>query len=152
MALLGGFGDFLEPLPLSDGSFLHLQESLHLVPTEHGDRWKVMQSRFQYQLDDQSMSKRWVFRYDYVRQPELIARELAPMTPHLNINGDSYAGHALADIHFPTRRIPLESVLRLLITDFGVPTHSDAAVWRPMLSEAERSFWEIAHENPPPNL
>jgi hypothetical protein len=53
-------------------------------------------------------------------------------------------------VHFPTRRMSIESVLRLLITQYHVPPNSGAEIWRPMLAEAEHMFQEIAHENPPP--
>jgi hypothetical protein len=41
--------------------------------------------------------------------------------------------------------MPLEGVIRLLADQFAVPCARDAAVWRPVLTEAEREFLKIAH-------
>lgn len=151
---LGGPGTFLMPLSLTNDLFLGLQISLHLLPAkEGGERWKVIQSRFQYQLDPISPSKAWIFRYDYIRQPTSIEPGIDAFVSHLNVNGRHINFDdevPLTSVHFPTRRMSIESVLRLLITQYHVPTNSGAEIWRPMLAEAEHMFQEIAHENPPP--
>jgi hypothetical protein len=151
---MGGHGDFLKPLPLSDHRFLNVQISLELRPNREGrDMWQVMQSRFQYQTDDGSRSSNWIFRYDYLRQPASAETEaVRRMIPHLNVNGpsDVIDEPHLSKVHFPTRRMSLESVIRLLLTDFKVSPYLNPAVWGPMLGESERMFLEIAHEDPPP--
>jgi hypothetical protein len=153
-ALGGPGGAFLKPIELTNAHYLNVQVSLHLMPVDGGgERWKVMQSRFQYQLDDVSASKHWIFRYDYVRQPASVAGGIDAFAPHLNVSGrhsEIEDEVPLNSVHFPTRRMSVESTIRLLITNYNVPANSPDATWRPMLAEAENMFREIAHENPPP--
>lgn len=53
--------------------------------------------------------------------------------PHLHVEP-----HAFKKAHFPTGRISLEEVLRLLITDFGVqPLRSD---WDKVLAKTHQKF------------
>ena len=47
----------------------------------------------------------------------------------------------------PTQRISLEAVIRLLIEQFGVPANQPPDIWRPMLTESEAAFLEIAHRS-----
>jgi hypothetical protein len=152
----GSGGNYRNPIPLNNGAFLQLQVSLHLLPSRDDERvrlWKVLQSRFQYQLDGApGMSNRWVFRYDYLREPDhLENRPVRPYT-HLNLRGAveeaDTVGHLPGrweGIHFPTHRVSIESCLRLLLTDFRVPANSPEEVWQPLLWESERMFLEIAH-------
>jgi len=136
-----------DPLPLNDERYLRLFVSLRLVPTEHGRRLKVEQSAYQYQAD--RAGERWIFRYDYLRMPP---------TPHpaahLQIRGalteDCLPPHALLErLHFPTHRVSLEAVIRLLADQVGVPCNEPTEVWRPVLTESERLFLLIAH---PPTM
>lgn len=50
-------------------------------------------------------------------------------------------------IHFPTRRVSLEAVIRLLIQEFKVPPRKPAEFWRSLLSESEAIFLDIAHQS-----
>ena len=146
--MVGGREQTLAPLPLSDGRFLHLQVSLARISTEAGPRWKVRQARYQYQLDREATSKRWLFRYDYLREPDAAA---GPPSAHLNLHAlPAVPGFELKDgtlrrVHFPTRRMSIEAVIRLLIDEFAVPCASDGRARRAMLAESERAFLEIAH-------
>ena len=71
--------------------------------------------------------------------------------PHLQIRGTLTESDVpvyrdlLEHVHFPTGRISLEGILRLLAEQFSVPCNEPETVWRPMLAEAERTFLEIAH-------
>lgn len=147
-AEIGGVGrhQFLTPLPLRDGRWLKLAISLHVEDTEHGRRLKASQSTFQYQAAAEPDTPDWIFRYDYLRDP----RGSYPPA-HLQINADLLVGGVLPEIrplgriHFPTDRVPLEGVIRLLAEDFAVPCAQPPEVWRPVLAEAEKIFKEIAH-------
>lgn len=135
-----------EPLPLTNGHFLRVSIKLFREPYNGGHRLKVEASSYQYQSDD--MGKHWIFRYDYVRDN--------PNNPHpeshLHVQGDLHAdgalpkGKPLGRVHFPSRRMPIEAVIRLLIREFGVPARTKDEFWEPLLAESEDPFREIAHE------
>ena len=55
------------------------------------------------------------------------------------------AGVPLARVHFPTMRVSLEAIIRLLVEDFRVPCEAPADVWRPVLAASEAAFLAIAH-------
>jgi hypothetical protein len=128
-------------LPLNDGRFLRLSVSLYLaIDDERGRLLKVDKSSYQYQADQ--AGNRWIFRYDYLREPGPDPHPQA----HLQIRGTLTEGAALpedrtlARIHFPTGRVSIESVIRLLADQFGVACNEPPETWRPVLAEAERTF------------
>lgn len=141
--VLGGWGGPDDPLPLRDGRYLRLTIRLYVAPIAEQNRLKVAQSSYQYQLDREG--DRWVFRYDYLRIPP----DPHPAA-HVQNNG-SLAEECLpptrplSRIHCPTARVSLEAVIRLLTDEFGTPCAMEPAVWRPVLSETERAFLQIAH-------
>ncbi len=130
-------------VPLTDGRYLRLSVTLHLVPTGQGRRLKVEKSLYQYQADQ--AGEQWVFRYDYVRTPP------APHpAAHLQVRGALTENCLPPDtplerVHFPTHRVSLEAVIRLLADQFAVRCNEGDDVWRPVLDESERLFLEIAH-------
>lgn len=144
---IGGLGGVLAPVPLRDGRWLRLAISLYVENTDEGRRLKASKSTFQYQQSADADD--WIFRYDYLRDP----RDRYPAA-HLQINADLKVGGVLAAqrplsrIHFPTGRVPLEAVIRLLAEDFGVTCEKPPEVWHAMLAEAENFFKEIAHQPP----
>lgn len=145
-ATIGGARFILDPLPLNDGRLLRLAIDLFLARDDpRGPLLKVSRSSFQYQLDPEAA--RWVFRYEYDRDQNPHSHPQA----HLQLRGDLGEPSLLAQrralerLHFPTGRMPLEGVIRLLVEEFGVPCNQPASVWRPVLAETERSFLEIAH-------
>ena len=135
------------PLPLTDGRFLKFTMSLFIEQTDQGPRIKVKESSFQYQVDASPDTEAWIFRYDYTREPHGSHPQA-----HLQINGDLRtenvlpANRPLGRIHFPTRRMPIEGVIRLLIEEFAVPAVDQH--WRAILTAAENEFWLIVHEPP----
>jgi hypothetical protein len=136
----------LNPLPLNDGRFLRLYFLLERMRTDEGWRLKVRESSLQYQATAQS-DDQWICRYDYLREP---GPDPHPQT-HLQVNGTLAAvgvlppDHPLGRVHFPTDRVSLEAVIRLLADQFSVLCHTESALWRPVLAESERAFQEIAH-------
>jgi hypothetical protein len=139
--VLGGFGGPTDPLPLRDGRFLRLSVSLWLADTEQGPRLKVAKSGYQYQMSQDG--KAWICRYDYLREP---GEDPHPQA-HVQINGSLAAlpNAHLHRVHFPTGRISIEAVLRMLVEQFDVPTALPPDRWRPLLAASERAFEEIAH-------
>ncbi len=131
------------PLLLNDGRFLRLSILLYRERTDRGFRMKVRESSFQYQEDPDG--ERWIFRYDYLRRPP----EGIPGA-HVQIRGSLLEdclpdGTPLERIHFPTMRVSLEAVIRLLANEFGVRCNEGDEVWRPALDETERAFFDIQH-------
>jgi len=142
--VVGGNAGPTDPLPLTDGRFLRLTMRLFLTTTTDGPRVKVESSSFQYQMDKEG--DRWIFRYDYVRS----APDQHP-SAHVHVRGDLTepclaAKQGLEDVHFPTQRVSLESVLHLLIEQFKAPAHHPSEIWRPLLAQSEALFLEIAHK------
>ena len=133
------------PVPLNDGRFLRLHFLLERMHTPDGWRLKVLESSFQYQLDPEG--EHWMVRYDYLREPGPDPHPQA----HLQIRGGLIEAGVplrrglLEHVHFPTGRVPLEAVIRLLADQFSVPCNNDPDVWRPVLASSERAFQEIAH-------
>lgn len=133
------------PLPLRDGRYLELSYVLRLdsLP-DGGRRLKVVDSALRYQTDQEG--DRRILRYEYLRDPKS-----KYAGSHLHVHGSLGESTALpADkplekVHFPTARVALEAVIRLLIEDFGVPAREPSEVWRPVLAWTEREFGDIAH-------
>lgn len=141
--VLGGWSGPDDPLPLRDGRYLRLTVRLYVAPVAEQNRLKVASSSYQYQVDREG--EHWVFRYDYLRIPP----DLHPAA-HVQINGSLAeeclpSARPLSRIHFPTARVSLEAVIRLLADQFGTPCAMEPDVWHPVLSETERAFLQIAH-------
>jgi hypothetical protein len=140
--VLGGWRGPDDPLPLLDSRYLRLSITLFLEQTEQGPRLKVQDSSYQYQADPDGRD--WVFRYDYLRHPP----DPQPAA-HLQIRGMLAggvlsAGTPIERFHFPTGRLSLEAVIRLLADQFLVPCKEPPEIWRPVLAESEREFLTIA--------
>ena len=138
--LLGGS----KPLRLNDGRYLRVVITLFREPTTEGMRLKVAECNYQYQVD--TAGDRWIFRYDYRRTP----RDQHPAA-HLQIRGDLSEAclppkTPIERVHFPTGRISLEAVIRLLVEQFRVRCNEPPDVWRPILTESESGFLKIAHQ------
>jgi hypothetical protein len=144
--VLGGMQSPTAPLPLNDGRYLRLTASLELQKTSEGPRLKTVQSSYQYQSD--SGGRDWICRYDYLREP---GDDPHPQA-HLQVNGafgeDMVSKSSLPRIHFPTGRVALEAMIRLLADQFEVPCNEPPEMWRPVLSESEQAFQRIAHQPP----
>jgi hypothetical protein len=147
--LQGGYGRGDSAVLLTNGRYLKLVVSLFLNPQAEDNFVRVRLSNFQYQTD--ALGDDWVFRYEYERDPG------ARRHPggHLHIRGQEFTcqdvkiARTLEDIPFPTGRPTLESTIRLLIEQFGVPSSSDSSVWRPVLDKSEEDFLRIAHSPGP---
>lgn len=140
-AVIGGPAGPKDPIALTDGRYLRLSLSLYLDDTPDGTRMKVETSSYQYQQDIDG--KKWVVRYDYIREAGTDPHPQA----HVQLRGrltDMRTG-GLSRIHFPTGRVPLEGIIRLLIEEFAVPPNQPPEIWRPVLAESEQAFLEIAH-------
>jgi hypothetical protein len=129
-----------DPLVLNDGRQLRLSITLMFEPHEDEIRLKVFESSFQYQ----TKSGNEIFRYDYLRNPKT-HHPACHLQIHAKLDERSVHKH-LQKVHFPTGRIPLEAVIRLLAEEFQIHCHAPKKVWRAVLAESERLFQEIAHQ------
>lgn len=137
---LGGTPNITDPLPLNDGCFLRYTISLY-VDIQDNSYLKVDKTSYQYQLHKED-NKQWFFRYDYLKIPET---KYPPS--HLQINGsfsNIITGISMPKTHFPTGRVSIESIIRLLIEQFNVQPNEGPEIWRPVLTESEKLFYEIA--------
>jgi hypothetical protein len=136
------------PLPLTGGGFLRISISLFLGETEKasGMVLKVAKENFQYQLDEEG--DRWVFRYEYERDP----REDPHPQAHLHVRAqllddvEQSLTKPLDRIHFPTGRVSVPAIIRLLVEQFAVECNRESHVWRPVFAQVERDFQSIAHQ------
>jgi hypothetical protein len=130
-------------IPLNDGRWLRVMIQLYLDRAD-GNKLKVSKSLFQYQLDEEA--EQWAFRYDYIREPN----DEHP-SAHVQIRGTLTETQivplrgTLERVHFPTGRVGLEGVIRLLVEQFGIITNEPSEVWRPILAETEFAFLKVAH-------
>jgi hypothetical protein len=141
-AALGGSGGPTDPLPLNDGRFLRVSVSLYL--TER-NRLAVSTSSYQYQVDRDG--DRWIFRYDYLREPGPQPHPSAHFQVRGTLSESDVLGadQPLDRVHFPTGRIALEGVIRCLAEQFHVQCNQPPEVWRPLLAESEQAFLDVAH-------
>ena len=143
-AVLGGWGGPEDPLPLRDGCFLRLSVTLRIEGAGAHRQGRVEASSYQYQADREGNG--WLFRYDYLRSP----RHSHPAA-HLQVRAiprepGRSIGAPLERIHFPTGRVSLEAVIRLLAEQFQVPCAYPPEIWRPVLALSERQFLAAAHQ------
>jgi hypothetical protein len=128
---------------LNDGRWLRILMQLYLDPAAD-NRLKVSKSLFQYQVDEEA--EQWAFRYDYIRDQ----KDDHP-SAHIQIRGALTETEivpvrgTLERVHFPTGRVGLEAVIRLLVEQYGISTNEEPDVWRPVLAETESAFLKIAH-------
>jgi hypothetical protein len=133
---------------LRDKRWLRLIVSVYVDDTPNGPYLKVASSSYQYQARGDPDS--WVFRYDYLRKSP--TREPGA---HLQIRGSLQEegilppDEPLSVVQFPTRRVSLEAVIRLLAMEFHVPCKEGPEWMNGALQEAEKAFLEIAHEAEP---
>jgi len=140
--VISGWNDDLIPVPLRDGNYLKCLLSLGV--SDSRKRLYVAKASYQYQMDAFASSKNWIFRYDYIGEP----KDIHPPS-HLQLRG-SLAEDVLPKIkpleriHFPTRRVSFESILRMLIVDFDVGANAKEDIWREAFAASEEEFLKIA--------
>lgn len=91
---------------------------------------------YSYRLQTDASPRSWLIRWEYVRDPP--PADYAYPRAHVHINATFADGTPVGRRHVPTRRIPLELVIRHLITDWGVKPRSEA--WAAVLEESVAGF------------
>jgi hypothetical protein len=119
------------PLEL-DGTTARL--FVRLVVVVEDGRCRTEFSTYRLQADVSRGS--WMIRWDYRRDPPLA--DYAYPRAHVHVNSFFADGASVDRIHVATGRMPLEFVLRNLISDWGVkPRTGD---WEDILDESAAGF------------
>lgn len=109
-----------QAVPLANGHFLGIRVRVRLskgaATTEAAS--------ISYWSSDALLDETWIFRYDYERSEAEAGSYQYPVA-HLHINATprSYRGSKpFPRLHFPTRRLSLEEIIRHLIVEHDLPT------------------------------
>jgi hypothetical protein len=78
----------------------------------------------------------WLIRWEYVREPP--RAEYAYPRAHVHVNGFFADGAPVARVHIATPRLPLELVVRNLVSDWGVKPRTED--WLPILEDSAKDF------------
>jgi hypothetical protein len=95
--------------------------------------------RYQYRLSLGEDKQSWLIRWEHFRDPPTPAYPY-PLA-HVHVNAALAAdgtGNALAKMHIPTRRVPLELVVWHAIVEWGVEPKTDH--WQALLLESIDEF------------
>ncbi len=96
-----------------------------------------------YSLQADASPKSWSIRWDYVRDPE---SEYAYPRAHVHVNATFADGSPVGHLHIPTGRVPLEFIIRYLISDCGVKSKSKDS--EAILEESAAGFDDASHRSP----
>jgi len=106
---------------------------------QHGvviDDGQCRTESYSYRLQAEASPRSWLVRWDYVRDPS--QSDYAYPRAHVHMNGTFFNGAPVERLHIPTRRVPLELVIRHLITDWNVKPRSGD--WETILGESVEDF------------
>jgi hypothetical protein len=96
---------------------------------------------YRYQLDETKDS--WRFRWEYFRSKP--KKDYRYPLAHFHVNAVTEDRPDLSDLHFATRRVPLELVLWTLLAEWSVkPLYND---WEKTLNESIAGFDERRTKN-----
>jgi hypothetical protein len=87
---------------------------------------------YSYCLQADASPQSWLIRWDYRREPP--RTDYAYPRAHVHVNGMLSDLTVISALHIPTRRVPLELVIRHLITEWGVKPKSED--WQAILDES----------------
>jgi hypothetical protein len=89
-----------------------------------------------YRLQTDESPKSWLIRWEYRRDPP-VTNYPYPLA-HVHVNGMFPDGKPIGHEHIPAPRMPLELVVRYLISDRGVKPRTDD--WEAILEESAHGF------------
>ncbi len=119
------------PLEL-DGTAAHLFVQ-QIVVVDDG---RCRTESYSYRLLADASLKAWLIRWEYVRDPPPLGYDYP--RAHVHVNGTFFNDSPIGRVHIATPRIPLELVVRNLISDWGVKPRTED--WRAILDEAAETF------------
>ena len=91
-----------------------------------------------YRLQTDASTGSWRIRWDYRRDPPRADYDYP--RAHVHVNGTFPDGEAIRQDHIPAPRMPLEFVIRYLITDRGVKPRTED--WQAILKQSAETFGE----------
>ena len=91
---------------------------------------------YAYRLQGDQTPSSWLLRWEYFRSPP--RPDYSYPLAHLHVNGALADGKPIAQLHVPTSRIPLESVVWHLIAEWGVTSRTET--WQTLLSDSVEGF------------
>jgi hypothetical protein len=91
---------------------------------------------YAYRLQADASRSSWLVRWEYRRDPPLA--DYAYPRAHVHVNGKFPDGVPAGRVHVASRRVPLELVVRNLISDWGVKPRTDD--WLTILQESAVDF------------
>ncbi len=115
-----------------DGTAAHLFVQ-HVVVVED-DHCRT--ESYVYRLQTDASDSSWLMRWEYFREPPVADYPYPPA--HVHVNGTFPDGQPIAREHIPTPRMPLELVIRYLISDRGVKPRTED--WLAILKESAARF------------
>jgi hypothetical protein len=89
---------------------------------------------YRYQADESPKS--WLIRWEYRREPPVA--DYPYSLAHVHVRGVAPGGAAIDRRHIPAPQMPLELIIRYLISDEGVKSKSKD--WKAILEESAKSF------------
>jgi hypothetical protein len=138
---IAGYPDAFRLARIVDGSDVPLEMdgqtawlfAEHVVVVEDE---KCRTESYSYRLQADASPGSWLIRWEYVREPP--RAEYAYPRAHVHVNGFFADGAPLARVHIATARLPLELVVRNLISDWGVKPRTEH--WLGILEESAEGF------------
>jgi hypothetical protein len=137
--LLSKFDNAGIPLPLrltGDAGWLLAEHRVGIRESNTDGQLWLTTLRYCYRWQADEDDGTWLVRWDY-------RRDGGP--PHLHLHGDpaSWSSGSFHKLHFPTRRVPIEDVIRFLITDERVSVEPRSEHWEDVLDAASTIFEQI---------
>jgi len=110
----------------------------HVIVDQDG---KCRTESYSYRLQADASPGSWLIRWEYVRDPP--RADYAYPRAHVHVNSFFADGTPVARIHIATTRLPLELVVRNLISDWGVKPRTED--WLAILEESAAGFAAESH-------
>jgi hypothetical protein len=120
-----------------DGTAAHL--FVQQVVVVENDRCRT--ESYVYRLQADASESSWLMRWEYFREPP-VADYPYPLA-HVHVNGTFRGGEPIGREHIPAPRMPLELVIRYLISDRGVKPRSKD--WEAILDRSSADFDDPSH-------
>jgi hypothetical protein len=107
----------------------------HVVVVQDG---KYSTESYSYRWQADASPGSWLIRWEYVRDPPRV--DYAYPRAHVHVNSFFADGSPVARIHIATPTLPLELVVRNLISDAGVKPRTED--WEGILEDSAETFGE----------
>lgn len=96
---------------------------------------------YSYRLQEDVSPKSWMIRWEYRRDPPRADYPYA--RGHVHLNGTLFNGKPAGHLHVPAPKMPLELIIRHLITEWDVKPRTDN--WEAILEDSAAGFDTNSH-------